>query len=449
MKTRFAPMLHAAVLFGVVHLAAAASAQRPAEDGDRRDAVLLENGKEITGRLLQRYDEEEWLLLQGGKRVRIDPDDVQSTDTVRDRMNRYFGRRKGRDHADPAVHWTLSQWAQQQGLPHLASLEAWAVLARDPQHAGANEYLGHKQRKSSWRWPANGRWLTPEKFTAYTGDIGHPLEIRSEHFAIQTNAGLLRATDALFDLERMYIYWHDTFGRELELDEIVTPLPLRIFGTQDRFPALSSEKLGYYVPHPYNEKSFIFFDEEEEIGSARPVDLFTVASQHLLYRALARDLDPGGQTERFCAALEIGLGRYVDNVLQGAPGQTQPVAHAASPREVALALGGRRYSLKNMLHLNIRDHFYSTGSLRRTSRTMRAESHWAAVHLFVAFMLDEKANPGARAKLMDFMHIALRDGKGDSSSAFDKAVGERIEKFEKPWREWLEVRSGVPSKPRR
>jgi hypothetical protein len=66
--------------------------------------------------------------------------------------------------------------------------------------------------------------------------------------------------------------------------------------------------------------------------------------------------------------------------------------------------------------------------------------HWAAVHMFVAFLMDESVDPKNKERLLDYMRAALGEGKGDSSNTFDRAFGKEIEVFEKPFAEWLEKR---------
>ena len=51
--------------------------------------------------------------------------------------------------------------------------------------------------------------------------------------------------------------------------------------------------------------------------------------------------------------------------------------------------------------------------------------------------------PGGQAKLMTFLHDALRNSKGDSSKAFDDAMGLAAERLEEPWLKWLEQKVGI------
>jgi hypothetical protein len=62
--------------------------------------------------------------------------------------------------------------------------------------------------------------------------------------------------------------------------------------------------------------------------------------------------------------------------------------------------------------------------------------------MFVAWLLQPDNQPPTRAPFLRFVRASLGDRKGDSSSAFDKIMGRRIEAFDEPWREWLAKTAG-------
>ncbi len=425
-------------------LPADAQSKRKRDRDDMRDTIVLKSGKEVRGRVKQRHDEKELLVMQGGKRVRIRQKRVQSIDTVRDKLRQYFDQRVGHDPALAETHWELSKWCEKAQLWHLARVEAHAVLVRDPDHGPAHEFLGHKRKKRGYLWPLGSRFVSKDKFDEYTGDIGHALELRSEHFVIESDAGIERTVNALLDLERMYLWWLDEHGEALQLDEVLEPMRLRIYDEDGKFPQWSNAGHPYFVPNPYNEYSYLFYSRNEP----RPTRLFEVATQHLLYRTLARNNDPGGEQQRFVDWFELGIAQYVDSKFFGDPGNVEPIQPAPGRQHAQLALQGKRYSLKNMLHLTLRDHFYGAGTLQRRTNRTRSDVHWAAVHMFVAFLLDEDANPNLGPKVFEYLRVALGEGKGDSSRVFDRAIGKPIEKFEKPWKRWLIKQAATPGRPR-
>jgi hypothetical protein len=417
-----------------VFLSLGALAQEPERGADdARDTITLADGKVLRGRVERRNDDDEILLLERGKRRRVDNARVKSVATVRDLVREFLTERaQGDDSA--AFQWQMAEWADQKQLWGMARLCAHATLARDPDHAAAHERLGHKKGAKGWMWPVRSRWMTAAKFEEYTSDIGHGLELDSESFKVVTNAGLRRGTDALFDLERLAVSLLDEYGKPLRLAEVVRPLQVTIYSDRERFPGISSERIPYFVPTPHDDRSYLYFE-----GTAdRPTDLITVGTQHLLYRTLVGDADPGGPLERFCAWLEIGFGRWMESRFRGPAGRGEVGDPVLDPGLVVLNVRGRRYSLPNLLHLTLRDHFYTGGSLHESIGRTRNDVHWASVQSFVHFLMDDKANPGMAARLLDFLRAALGNAKGDSSRAFDRAMGRPVEDFEQPFRDWLD-----------
>src|SRR5690606_11859832 len=117
------------------------------------------------------------------------------------------------------------------------------------------------------------------------------------------------------DLEHLYVFFFDTYGDELGLHESIgLPMQLHAWNDETRFPAWASiARIPYFVPNPHADTGYTFWSGTDP----RPVDLFTVGTQMLLYRCLAKGADPGGPQERFCATAEIGLGRYLQSRFRG------------------------------------------------------------------------------------------------------------------------------------
>ena len=70
------------------------------------------------------------------------------------------------------------------------------------------------------------------------------------------------------------------------------------------------------------------------------------------------------------------------------------------------------------------------------------ETNWAAAEMFVTWLLDDTAGHDLRDPFLKYVVAALRDRKGDSSSAFDRIVGTPIERLEEPWLDWLNKLAG-------
>ncbi len=398
---------------------------------DMRDRVTLRSGKVIAGRLLNPYSDDELIVMQGGKRVRLKSKDVAKADTLLERQREFFLRRATLE-ADPRAHWELCKWAASVELDGLARLAGLQVLLMDPDHPEAHAFLGHRKRNKKWLWPMDSKWLDLERLEKASSSWGRALVIEGEHFRIRSNGGVRRAVLALLDLERLYMYWFDQFGPELDLHHALKPMEIRVWNDEEKFPGWSSQRLSYFVPKPFDDAGFTFYLRGEE----RPYDLFLVGSQQILYRCLALDPNLGYPKNRLCAWLELGFGQWVQTQLAGEAGAAEPIIGRLDLEQARTVLIGERYSLKNILHLSLRDNFY--GGLGGDDLT-----HWASVYCLVAYLMDEDARKGGRDALLMFLRAALRDGKGDSSKAFDEAMGERAEEIEPAWLSWLEKRLGM------
>ena len=69
-------------------------------------------------------------------------------------------------------------------------------------------------------------------------------------------------------------------------------------------------------------------------------------------------------------------------------------------------------------------------------------THWAAAEMFATWLLDRDAGHQLRPKFIGYIKAALRERKGDSSTAFDQALGVPIERLEEPWLDWLNDLAG-------
>ncbi|HEX5051251.1 MAG TPA: hypothetical protein VFZ65_05730 [Planctomycetota bacterium] len=412
----------AALLWGPTRL--------PGQD-DLRDVVTLTNGQEVRGRVYERFEADEVTLLQGNQRLRVPRSRVATIDSLRERMREFFARHDRLP--DNAHHrWYLADWAQRHGLVALAQLQAMDVVLHDPEHEPARALLGHRRRGKEWLWPRRDQWFTLADHEAYCADWGHPLLLESEHFVVQTNGGLRRAIDTAFDLERLYVWWFDTFGEALRLREVVSPkMPVQVWRSRREFPPWSSIVQPYFRPRVENleqSTSYTFF---EDAAAGRATRLFEVATQHLLYRTLAADPPFPTAKERLCAWAEVGLGQFVEHCFAGEPGRARAGPWRLPAHEGALVLGEHRYGLDILTHRQARQYFVTVADDTPFDQ--------ASAHLFVAYLLDPDRQPKLREGFLEFLFEALRTGKGESSSALDKLIGRKVETLEQPWRAWIEA----------
>ena len=380
---------------------------------DLRDRIELENGREVRGRVACRYpepgvDDREILVLQGGKRRRIDFGDVASIRTVRDAVAEFFRLRdRGRKKPSTKRDWFLVEWAQREGLDKLARLLAIDIVLRDPEHEAAHEFLGNRlHSKKGWLWRDGSRWSTFEDLERRHADWKDALEFESEHFVYRTNAGHARAVPMLFDLERMLLWLYDSFGPQLRLHEVIAPIDIRAYADTNTFPDISSGvSLPYYLPNPHSDAAYTFYPPGQDI----PESPFFCATQAILYRGLALDAGVSrNPLDRLCAWAEVGFGLWVDSCASGDAGYVQFGAPIFDTDHAQLALTSRRYyDFDSIPNRNLRDDYYN--ALNRGNAL-----HWADAHMLAAYLLDERQ--GLRDGFLEYLHEALRKGRGASSS---------------------------------
>jgi hypothetical protein len=452
-----------ALLFAVSTLAVAARAQSVKDD--ERDEVRLRNGRTVRGRVAARYDPEEVLLMQGGSRERIPRKQVASIVTVNDHMAAWLATRT--PGLTVAREWELVSTATEAKLDAFARLQALHVLERDPDHADAHAFLGHRKRRDgTWSWPLDedgDRMVPRSAWDEHHAESGHPLVLRTEHFELRSTGGLRRTLDLAFDLERLYLAWMHEFGERIRAREVFVPMVVQIAATPEGLPALSTEPRPYYRPERFLSETiggvnavYTFFPEPPEgtqQTAPRPVDVFEVVTQQLIYSTLFTEKGMSGAaaTERRLGTwLEVGLGHWFGSRMQGAPGYAELGRFRIDPETVALAstpapdgsLRMARSELTNLIGLRY-------GALFEVRDEVPLER--AKIHAFVAFLMDDDTfirdargntlGSGTEA-VCRYLFEAWHEGKGHSSSRVDDALfGQRIERLDPAWRDWLARKS--------
>lgn len=401
--------------------------QARAQD-DLRDKLVLQNGRVLTGRVVQPFATEELVVLQGGKRVRVPPAEVLEKDLVGDRVREFFARRL-RHRNSPRAQRYLVDWAEENGLPGLARTLAMLLVLEDDSDEALHQLLGHKKTSKGWQWPLDGKFYPFDKFEAALPK--QTLRVVGERFAIRCDAGLDVNLRALLDLEHLGVVWMDRFGNDLELAEVLQPIEVRTYRNVDEFPKWGFRPRPYYEPPPHDDLARTFFSGPQP---TRPDDLFFVGTGGLLYRTMIGQSDRQDRRDRVCAWLEIGLAMHMQNTMQGDAGFAAPGPTRAEDLKALQALG-RSYRLTHLVHLPMYASFYLTDDTPTAT-------NWAAATMFVTWLLREDNQPDTRAAFLRYVKAALAQRQGDSSSTFDKEMGRPIERFDEPWRAWLEQRAG-------
>lgn len=406
--------------FALALLATLAPGQRK---DDLRDRLTQKDGRELSGRVDNPFAADELLLLQGGKRVRVARADLATLDLVGDRV-REFCERRLRQKDSPKAQTYLMDWAETHGLPGLARLQAlWLVLASDDNTA-AHELLGHRSTAKGWLWPHNGKFLRRDQLDALLQK--EPVELVGERFALRCDGDLRTAAATLLDLEQLGAAWFARFGAALQLREVLTPIRVEVHRNRDEFPKWGFRPLPFYVPDPHGDVARTFF---AGANPERPQRLFFVGTEALLYHTLIGSVDRQDDRDRVCAWLEIGLGMLMEDSLQGPPGLAEPGPQRTQDLQALQALS-REHRLGTLLHLPMYGGFY----LMDDTPTAL---NWSGAAMFVAWLLDADNQPPTRDAFLRYVRTALVNRLGDSSSAFDQAMGQRAEALEEPFRVWL------------
>ncbi|MEM7205259.1 MAG: hypothetical protein AAF628_33700 [Planctomycetota bacterium] len=399
-----------------------------AAQSDLRDEVVLKNGKTLRGRVIERFGDDEVLVLQGSRRVRVKHKQVESITTVNDHMREFFAhRQKARGNVDR--EWLLVEWATSRDLTALANLQAMHVALLDPGHEKAHRHLGHRPIGADWLWRRGDRLMPFDAYEHKTSEFGSPKLIEGEHFRLRTNASLRRAVDTLFDLERFYVFWFEEFGEALGAREVTEWMDFHLHRDRDDFPPLTSTAIPYYFPQPNGDVAYTYF----AANSGRAELLFQTAQDQILYNALLHGVAPfaAESRDRIAGWIEVGLGQWVEGRFAGDPGYAEPGPARLNPSYGHVAEGKLPYKLPNLL--GVRYGLFHDPSSQRPA-------HWAMATTFVAFLMDDAER---RDKLLSYMKQAYRESRGNSSSLFDRAMGTKIEALERPWREWVAGATGA------
>ncbi len=424
------------ILGAVLATTLPSQAVEPIGRDDRRDIVELTRGQPITGRVANPFDQKEVLVLQGGKRVRVERSKVKAMSTVTDKLRELLHM-----HAvtsdDAGRLWILAEWAHSKDLEAMARLFAYRVLCVDSTHAAAHAFLGHRKQGEKWLWRRGERMMNKDAFDDYVSDFGHPLELTSEHFQLRTDAGVRRAVDTLLDLERLYLFFMERFGAKLDAYEIFSPVLVLAWKDKEKFPGWTQLRIPYYHPPQTPEGIYTFFDGE----AGRATALFRVGTEALLNRCVAVDATYPTFEHRLVDWFEVGFGEWVESQLSGTAGRAVVGKPGMSEARVRLVLDERRYTLPLLLGRNVDDHYYD-------SVTDYKEMDWVYTEAFVAFLMQDTTPDGTADKLLRYAFMALRGKRGDGSSTFDKAFGQRIEQLEKPFETWLraQLQASSPGK---
>lgn len=408
--------------------AAALLAVTAGAQDDLRDEIHLRNGKTVTGRVVCATAPKEIVVLQGGKRVRVERTTIADMDLVAHRV-REFCKRRIQHKGNARAQWFLVGWAESRGLPGLARAQATLLALDDPDHAEAHEFLGHRKSGKGWLWPIGRRQVPQGKIEKAVAD--DDFELVGERFRVRCDGHVRQTVAALLDLEYLGAEFYHRLGADLQLDETLRPVLVRMSYSTKTFQKWGFRPRAYYEPPPHGDVARTYYKGG---APARPEQLFFVATQGLLHRAMIGEVNRQSDRDRTCAWLEIGIGMYMENCMTGPAGFASP-GRPKNRDLLALQAVNRGFRLASLLHLPMYGGYYLMDDTPTAV-------HWATSTMLVTWLFDKNNRPTTRSAFCNYVRQALADGLGDSSSLFDRALGRRIEELEEPFSKWLVAQTG-------
>lgn len=391
-----------------------ASAMAIAQTTEARDKVKLSGGREVEGRIV-RVGEDEIVLRTGSVDRVIPRKQIESFSSVADRHRELMKEWRDARPEDADAMMALAQRAADRGLPHEARLFRWyAALARpdDPQiHAT----LGNRDRRGSFEVQIHDRWVPFAKADALGEDFADAWRLRSEHFEMQCSAGLRAGLDSLMDLEALYHAMHDLFGRELSLFELVEPVDVRLYRSQQQMPALSGTVLAYFNADEH--ALYTFFE------NGRAQALMHEGTHALLHFFFVRAAKSRGSLP---AWLDEGWAEYMDARLQQrVPGKPTLLEKSVNAAHFATLAQAKKaddlYGVHRLLN-------FKTGDFLASSRqSTKYAQAWALFRY-----LFEHGEAALRKQFFEYLREAAA-GQGQAST-FRRIFARQEQELERePW----------------
>jgi hypothetical protein len=447
---------------------------------------------QLEGRLLCVTDPQEiWIEDRRGVQ-RVPREGVLSlkVDSRRARLADWMALRQVGQTAEQA--FALVAAADTRGLKAMARLQAMEVLLLDGDHVGAHQYLGHKldKRSGRYRWPLrDGKPLATNAYLEWVlSSWERRVVLESEHYLLETDCGLAVALNALFDLERLYLFWMQTVGAELwAFEDVFQPerrrMAWRVF--KDRFQPgynllVATDRAPEYDPTQATEEQFVAHEGWRQsssnlvysylpAGSLQPAEFFELGVTQLLTSTLLLgnpeacdppEPGPGQPIPRYSAVpmwAELGLSAYLGRQFGGPPGfatyrsdqilltsdeiyQARSRVGQTSPSPLSLA----KAEITNLIGLP----YPYFRAIQPGSPGTVSDWHRAKARAWGVYLLDQRPTPpqaerSARTAFLAYLRDSLRTGRGPSSNLLDESFGGpsqrvHIEDLEAPFFAWLD-----------
>ncbi len=369
------------------------AAQAPGND--TRDRVELLRGSVVSGRVLLQLEDK--IAIQVGTREQwIERSRIKTISSIAERQREIFADlRKVRNNSTADLN-ALARRAADEGLLHEARIFSWHVLALEPDNPEANAALGHRQSRGEWLLPIDKSQGKFESLTERRSDWATAWTLRSEHFALRSNASLQNCLNTLYELEYFYLAFFAIFQDRLQLRELIEPIKVSVYGDQTEIPALS-DNVGAW------------FSTDEEIlytwmmASGRPFALFHEGTHALLYHLTAgstrgRGGLPGWLDEAWAEFMSAGMVSEVP----GRAGWNPSRVNASHYRR--LSKEKKPYGLHRLLN------FKSSDFAASTKQPLKYAQSYALFNFLI-----RAGEPDYRPAFYEYLAMALT-GRGQASS---------------------------------
>lgn len=385
------------------------------------DTLRLASGEVLTGRVVARGPGAV-TLRDGAREVQVPVASVAAIDALEDRLGRVLDQLLVVPQDDADGLFDVVRVAHAGGLYGEAELVCLRILLADPDNVPAHEALGHRRAPGGgYLVPAGTRWLRLEERVQEARDWNRAWELETTHYRARTNLPLGEAIDALLDLERLYLFFYGSLGRELSLRHQEDRLAAHLHGDPSSFPAIGHGRRAYY-----------------DVGARRLVVDATSALMRpaLLHEGVHQILHvaPAGRRTSESAVpawLSEGLAEYVANSADGPSGSARfRSGSSANLHAYGHAYASEPVGLTRLLALESGDFLASSDA-----QLYYAQS-WTLVHLCL-----EGEGGKLRPGFLQFVSEALA-GKSSPSAFRDTVAGSAD--FEARWLAHARELAGAP-----
>jgi hypothetical protein len=383
-------------------------------DDDSRDTVTLQDGKQIAGRVLLETADKV-LLSRNTRETWYARDQVKGIESVSRSHGEFLERFAALPSETVPSLLPLAEFCREKELLHEETLLYWRILALDPDHATANERLGHKRGRQDWMAALAGRAIPVRKLDEARKDWGKAWELRSEHFKVRCAGGLRKTLDTLFELEFLYRAFVDLYQGPLAFREMIEPFSVLVYPRREDYPSAGTHVGAYFDPGENAVYSYL--------AGGRPYALFHESTHGLLYNLFVRSSKSKGG---FPPWLDEAWADHMQTVLVPTPDRPgRPRLEPGRKNLGYLSLVARErdpYGLPRVLNFGTSD-FPSS-----SDQGLKYAQGYALFHYLM------HGSEEHRARFLDYVRDAA-NGQGQSST-FNNAFGPVLREVERRYIEY-------------